>query len=213
MAHNTIDMTGKRYGRMVVIGSPGSDSRGEKSWLCVCDCGNNKITTGYRLRKGLTASCGCLSKELTAERNATHRKSGTPIYGVWNSMIQRCINENSASFENYGRRGISVCKRWMKFENFLEDMGDPPAGHSIDREDNNGNYEPSNCRWSTQDVQANNKRSSRFVEIDGERLTITQHINKLGLCRVTVYKRLASGFSTEEALSRRDYRIEKRHSV
>lgn len=211
--HNTIDMVGRKFGRLTVITRAGSDKRGEAVWSCVCDCGKPKTTTGNRLRKGLAASCGCLSIERTVSMNKTHGKTNSRVYRIWNSMLQRCANQKNLSFKHYGGRGIKVCERWHDFTLFLADMGEPPQGLSIDRINNNGDYEPGNCRWASNDDQANNKRSSRRICLGGITLTLTQHINRSGLVRETVYKRLQSGFSIEDALAIRDFRIEKRKSV
>ncbi|MEK0337174.1 MAG: hypothetical protein QQN41_07060, partial [Nitrosopumilus sp.] len=113
----------------------------QSRWLCKCDCGKEIIILGYNLKNGTTKSCGCLRKEKSIQRFIKHGhfKNGqmTKIYKSWSCMIQRCTNHNNKSYHNYGGRGIMVCKRWMKFKNFLEDMGEPPKGYQIDRINNN----------------------------------------------------------------------------
>jgi hypothetical protein len=157
-----IDMTGKRFGKLVVIERHGSCSNRHYTWLCKCDCGKKSIVIGGKLRDGSTRSCGCLRDEVRTSGNTTHGKWNTPEWKAWNNIIQRCTNQNSPAYRNYGGRGISVCSEWRhSFDKFYTDMGKRPSSkHSIDRIENNGNYEPNNCRWTTEKVQQNNKRNN-----------------------------------------------------
>ena len=150
-----IDLTGKRYGRLVAVRQAGKGKRGcHLLWECVCDCGNRKIIRSADLRNKKTQSCGCLRKEKATK----HGMRNSSTYKSWHSMLQRCTNKNNTRFSDYGGRGINVCERWLKFENFLEDMGIRPLNTTIDRIDNNGNYAPSNCKWSMPTAQAKNQR-------------------------------------------------------
>lgn len=149
---------GERYGRLVVVQQR---NPGERLVRCRCGCGNE--TAILYTQFGKTRSCGCLRIETVIARSTTHGYSGTSIYMTWGDMINRCTNASHPRYADYGGRGVSVCDRWRRFENFLADMGDRPPGLTLDRIDNDGNYEPSNCRWTDPSTQAKNRRPSAYA--------------------------------------------------
>lgn len=152
---------GEKYGRWSVI-SKSEEKTIRLKWLCVCDCGNKKIVQSNHLTSGASKSCGCLKAEINIGLRKTHGLSNSRIYRIWRNMINRCHYEKYHERHLYGGRGIIVCERWrFSFQNFLSDMGIPDVCLSIDRIDVNGNYEPSNCKWSTSKEQAANKRNKK----------------------------------------------------
>lgn len=158
------DISGNRYGRLVakeIVRTP--DDKGKVRWLCVCDCGNEKIVRKNLLVTGSTKSCGCMVKE---SNNKIHGLSDTREYGIYKNMLRRCFVKTDAEYHNYGGRGITVCDRWMESShqglyNFLEDMGKCPEGMSLDRIDVSGNYCNENCRWATGSEQMYNQRKRK----------------------------------------------------
>ena len=195
-----VKMIGKRFGKLVVIAKGEKGLNRENRWICRCDCGNiTQSISGYALRKGDTKSCGCFRNEQSSIRNSKHRLSNTRLYNIWSGMKKRCLNKKNHAFKNYGGRGISVCEEWRNsFEAFFEWA----VSHgytdelTIDRIDNNGNYEPSNCRWVTMKDQQSNKRKI-MVEENGELKTVAQIAAESNVSQATIYRRLKSKGANE----------------
>ena len=163
------DLTGQRFGRLVVLRRYGSTPGGQATWICQCDCGNQHAVVGSSLRRGYTNSCGCLRDEIVSKKQGTHRKTKTRLYNVWTHMLQRCYNPNHTAYERYGGRGITVSDEWLhNFQAFYDwamangyDENAPIGKCTIDRIDNNKGYSPDNCRFVDMKVQNSNKRNSR----------------------------------------------------
>ena len=178
----------------MVVRSQTRRDRSHSYWLCLCDCGGSAVAAMSALRRGLVVSCGCFRRESASERSRTHGRTGTAEYGIWCAMKRRCSNPNVPEWKNYGGRGISVCARWHKFENFLADMGERPLGLSLDRIDNDGNYEPSNCRWAPRVAQARNARNNRVVELDGRKVCLAEACEIRGIPYRLVNNRISKGW-------------------
>lgn len=206
-----VDLLGKRFGRLLVAAVEGSKG-GQVIWRCKCDCGNTNLVSTRQLNSGQTSSCGCFGAErrtLGAKRaNTTHARSKTALYKVWGGMIRRCEDAHHKSFKGYGARGISVCSRWHSFEAFRNDMGERPSPrHTIERVNNDGNYEPGNCRWATLQEQARNRRSARILTIFGESKSVIEW-SEDSRCAVgydAFSQRVCSGWAPEDALTRQLY--------
>lgn len=195
-----VGLTGIKFGLLTVVGRKDSKS-GHVRLSCKCDCGNDSIVMASNLRSGHTKSCGCLQVKLTSESKTKHGKRKFKIYSIWQNMLNRCRNKNTRSYKDYGERGISVCDRWQEFDNFYADMGDPPKGKTLDRyPNNNGNYEPTNCRWASTIEQQNNTRKNRLITFDGRIQTMAAWAREVGLDSMRIQKRLNDGWSTERAL-------------
>ena len=197
----TKGMVGERFGQLVVVARHGSHG-GSATWHAICDCGKHRVATGKHLRTGHVISCGCAKNDGRSFRS--HGSSKTAEYSIWSQMRDRCSNADNKNWKHYGGRGITVCERWCRFENFIADMGPRPSPkHSIERGNNNGNYEPGNCRWIPKRLQPRNRRDSEFLEAFGQRELIVEWSEITGLSTMTIRTRLARGWPAERAVSER----------
>ena len=204
---NVIDLTDKRFGRLVVIDKSSTNSRGCVTWKCKCDCGNIVVKPGDLLRRGGIKSCGCLFDEKSKFGNPTHGKCHTRLYRIWSEMKSRCCSKTCKGYKNYGLRGISICDEWLGengFENFYN--WSMRNGYSdeltIDRINNDGNYEPSNCRWTDYEMQANNKRNNTILTLNGVSHTLAEWSRITGIRSGTISRRVrVFGWSVERALT------------
>lgn len=205
-----IDLTGQRFGRLTVIRR--GENKGVKlAWECVCDCGNTKTIESFQLRRGLVVSCRCFHSEMTSTRSTIHGDVHSPLYNIWHAMRSRCYNTKTKNFHRYGGRGIKVCERWRSsYENFRDDMGPrPPDKHpsgkpiySLERIDNNGDYEPKNCRWATGGDQTRNSTHARILTHNGKRQCLKDWAREVGITENALYYRLKRGWTLQAALTR-----------
>lgn len=158
MGRDPIDYSGKTFGRLIVGAYLGGGA-----WECQCACGKVTRALGHNLKAGTTKSCGCLHKD----RITTHGLSRTRTRAIWKYMMARCYDPKALGYANYGGRGIKVCERWHKLENFYADMGVPPDNMTLDRIENDGDYEKDNCKWSTWKEQHRNRRNNHLVTAFG----------------------------------------------
>ncbi len=185
-------MTDERFGSLRVIKLIGSDKHSKRIWQCHCDCGNVVIVPTGDLRSGHTKSCGCLK----VSRMRTHGMHNTRTYRIWRAMLNRSRQQQYAKYYSE----ISVCERWTRFEDFLEDMGDAPDGLSIDRIDNSLGYSPSNCRWATQKQQTRNTRRRKEYELNGKRMSLIEWSEHLGVSHELLRGRVRRGWRFQDAV-------------
>lgn len=190
------NLVGQKFGRLTVLEYA---ERKNNRWYfkCQCDCGNICIVCGEDLKKN-TKSCGCLQKEKTAERSTIHGMSGTRIYRIWKGIKSRCLNSNTPNYNNYGGRGITVFSKWINdFQAFFDYVSKLPhfgkEGYTLDRINNDGNYEPENVRWATKKEQARNTRQNRIVEYQDKKMTLIEAAEKSGINYVTLKGRVYRG--------------------
>jgi hypothetical protein len=192
---------GDRFGRWIVLSSVQFGSNA--LWLCRCDCGVEKPVRQLSLRQGMSRSCGCLTRESSSRRFTTHGLSRSHEYGVWRAMLRRCSLTHDPGYADYGGRGIAVCERWQSFANFIADMGSRPSnGHSIERRDNGGNYEPMNCYWATADQQTRNTRRNLVITAFGRTKILMDWARDVGIPYGTLRSRIRKNWPPEIALTK-----------
>lgn len=200
-----VDRTGQVFGRLTVIKRAEVRTKNGAVWECKCECGKTVNVLAYNLANGNSKSCGCFSRERTRKHgfcsSSVIDESGT--YHVWEALKQRTTKPNCKAYKNYGGRGIKIDPRWENFENFLLDMGVRPHGTSLDRIDNNGDYTPENCKWSTRIEQNSNKRDNFFIEYKGEKMTISELSRRTGVGISRLRHRIVvQGLTVDESLTR-----------
>lgn len=202
MGRPVIDLTGQRFGRLVVVrrADPPFAKNGCVRWHCHCDCGNETDVVGYNLRRGRTASCGCLQKE----EHGTHGQSGSRLYSIWRNMHTRCENPHSPHYDCYGGRGITVCEEWYDLATFMQwaERTGYQEGLSIDRIDVNEGYNPVNCRWVTMREQQRNRRNNIKITYHGVTRCLSDWAVTLGINVVTLWHRIfRDGWDIERAFT------------
>jgi hypothetical protein len=201
-------MVGQRFGQLVVLEPSGVNEHDKRLWRCQCDCGQETITITGQLTSGRTKSCGHLKAERSAMGNPKHGGRYSKAYSSWMNMKGRCDNPELPQYENWGGRGITYDPRWAEFENFYADMGDPPAGTTLDRKDNNGNYSKNNCRWADRRTQRLNTRPPKSTErippvtINGVTRSLRDWCREYGISPMSVQNRVKKGMSWEEAVTK-----------
>ena len=170
-----LNLSKQKFGRLTAI-KPNGNKNDNITWECGCECGSTVTVRTRDLRSGNTKSCGCLRKSLGKKSLTTHGMYGHPIYNTYRNMLKRCNNPKDTDYPHYGGRGIKICDRWNNFENFYKDMFPSwKESLTIDRKDNNGNYEPSNCSWENREIQAQNQRTTK---LDKESVTEIRELHK-----------------------------------
>jgi len=180
---NKSDLTGKVFGKLTVL-KEAARRNGRIVWLCLCECGNKSIIQTSNLTNGHTKSCQCL-------RRSKNGSSQLDVYNIWKGMIARCHKPQNEAYEDYGGRGIVVCKRWHNIANFIADMKERPSSqHTIDRIDNNKGYSPNNCRWATRVEQGRNKRNNKIIKINGVEKCLSEWVEQYKTQHSMVYARI-----------------------
>ena len=196
-AFTITDLSGVLYGRLRVLRLHTAGTANTRLWLCVCSCGTEKPILGARLLSGKTKSCGCLRKDMMT----THGLYDHASYNSWHAMMARCYTPSTEGYYRYGGRGIKVCDRWKDVRNFVADMGYRTKGCIIDRKDNDGNYTPENCKWSTPTEQANNRTTSVKIKYKGVTDSVRGWAERTGLSTHIIYRRRKAGLPIEDVLS------------
>ena len=193
---------GSVFGKRTVIETGPRASNRSKVWMCRCACGDVSAVRQDTLLRGAAHSCrSCATKQHGEAKRDGY--SGTSEYGSWSSMRQRCLDSSANNYGRYGGRGIGICDRWKSFQKFLLDMGRKPSeAHSLDRIDNDGDYEPANCRWATKKEQSRNRSNNRTLVLDGVKKTVAEWSEQTGVSRSTICSRLDRGRTERDALAR-----------
>lgn len=200
----SIDETGNRYNRLLVVRRSHNNKHNSVMWECLCDCGKTKIIHGCSLRNGLTTSCGCVQLEFAKKVNRTHGNSSgrSKMYGIYASMIRRCHNPDHEHYNNYGGRGIFVCDEWRNdYWQFVRDMGDRPQGLTLDRIDGTKGYNKDNCRWADRKLQGNNRRDNIHLEYNGVKKTVGYWAQETGIKHAVILARIKYGWPAEKILN------------
>jgi hypothetical protein len=196
---------GDRYERLVVTSVSHMKTSSGWRWFAssICDCGNANTSRDDSLVSGKVRSCGCLQRESAGAINRSHMLSNSPTYSTWANMLTRCTNPKFEDWDRYGGRGIRVCQAWFSFEAFLADMGERPSpSHSLDRyPDQNGNYEPGNCRWATGKEQCRNRRDNNLITFNGETKTAAEWSEITGITPSTLRARTRAGWPADKCLT------------
>lgn len=201
-----LNITGQRYGRLTVLYYAGNSAgkRPRRMWRCLCDCGKEKDIGIDGLQNGHTNSCGCVYREHAAKmgkQNITHGMTNSREYSGWKLMLSRCYNKKDISYANYGGRGIKVCEKWrLSFKDFFADTGIKPKNYTLERINNDGDYEPDNWKWATPKTQNRNRRSNVNITYGGETRTIEEWSEITGTKSSTLRQRLHLGWSVHDAL-------------
>ena len=198
-----INLTGKRFGRLLIQEYSHTNKHRKAVWKCLCQCGKTVIVNGSSLRNGRTKSCGCFRSERSMEANIKHGLSKSRLYSVWALMKDRCLRKKSNAYKNYGGRGISICEEWLGFKPFMEWAltNGYQENLTIERKDNNDNYCPENCTWILKSEQAKNSRNLKFIIFNGEKKFLAEWAKIIGIDRRTISARLKRGWSIKKALT------------
>ena len=195
------NLINKKFGRLTVIKYIGKNKYGHNRWLCKCQCDKlHKVYTG-NLTNGHTQSCGCLNKENKLKHGHSKKGKISRAYIAWQNMKARCGDKNITHIKYYSKRNIKICKRWLKFENFYKDVGNPPKGKSLDRINNNKGYYPNNWRWATKKEQSRNQKNNITLKYNGKIERLINLAEKHGIKLTTLQYRLNNGYSIEKALT------------
>lgn len=202
------DLAGQVFNRLTAVSRVENTNEGRARWRCVCACGGEKLVAAAELKKGRTQSCGCLAREqrqhnARAQSHDKSKRNHPRAKRAWENMLSRCYKPADRMYKSYGGRGIGVCQSWRdNFSVFLTDMGDPPAGMTLDRVDNSLGYSPYNCRWASYVDQANNRRTNRIITIGDTSQTVAQWARQLGISCHVIHTRLYKGMSEHDAVMR-----------